>query len=231
MSNKEDLVPMALTKLKILIIDDHELFRIGLKATLLQIPFVRKVDEAGGHRDAIRMMNDYKYDFVFLDIQMPGGDGIDVARDIRLTNERVKIIVLSMHCNETYVMELFRQKINGYLLKDTDKEELQRAIERAVDGDTYYTPKAQEMLLKALVEKDRKASSISRSNPSTEISARELDVLKMLCEQYSNVEIGKKLNISEFTVKGHREKLMQKTGAKNAVGLALYAVKHSYYEV
>lgn len=224
-----DIIP--LTRLKVLIADDHAFFRMGLRSTLEQIAYIRTIDEAANGSEALKLIEKKNYDLIFMDIQMPEVDGIEAVRQIRLKDTRTRIVVLSMHATEKYIMEMYNNNINAYLLKDTDLEEVQRAIENVMDGDTYYNAEVREILFKGLVKKDKIARALSKSEPGTEISDREADVLKLICDQYATSEIATKLYISPNTVKFHRENLLKKTDSKNLAGLVLYAVKFGYYQV
>jgi len=220
-----------ISKLKVLIADDHSFFRLGLKVTLSQLPYIRKIEEASNGVEVLKLLERNHYDIVFMDIQMPEMDGVEAVRQIRLQDNKTRIIALSMHASENYVMDLHSQNINGYLLKDTDLEEVKRAIENVMDGYQYFNPEVREILFSALVKKDRLASALSKSEPAMEITTREHDVLKLICDQYATSEIAAKLFVSENTVKFHRENLLEKTSSRNLAGLVLFAVKHGIYRI
>ncbi len=226
-----DAGPIALSRLKVLIADDHSFFRLGLKSILKDIVYIRQVVEVATGEEVIKEMSKAKYDLVFLDIEMPGMDGIQALRTIRLTNRYTRVIALSMHSEERYVYEMHEANVNGFLRKDTDKEELERAIETVMSGDPYYSPSIEKVLLKVLVKKDHLANGFRSDNKKISLTPREEDVLRMVCQQYSSVEIAQRLYISEDTVKGHRLRLIEKTRSKNLVGMVLYAVRNGLYKI
>lgn len=218
-----------LNNLKILVADDHSIFRHGLSSLLKNIPFVNKIDEASNGVEVLKALNKTKYDVLFLDIEMPIMNGIDTLQEVKLHSRAPKVIVLSMFSNENYIMDMHDKGMNGYLLKNTTILELKRAIELVMEGEPYYSPEVREILLSSLLKRE-KAHAFNH-NHSLDLSDREVDVLLMICEQYSTFEIAEKLFISEHTVKRHRTSLLEKTGAKNSAGLVVYAVKNNLKKI
>ncbi len=225
------IAPVALSRLKVIVADDHAFFRLGLKSTLQQIPYVRTIHEAANGEEVLKLLEKAKYDVIFMDIEMPQLDGIETVRRIRLKNKKIRIIALSMHASEKHVMDMYHHHVNAYILKDTDLAEVKRTIENVIEGQQYFAENVRDIVFNALIRKDKTASAMSKSEPSNEISPREIDVLKMICDQYSTQEIAENLHISLNTVKGHREKLLEKTNSKNLAGIVVFAIKHGYYRI
>ncbi|MES2628996.1 MAG: response regulator transcription factor [Bacteroidota bacterium] len=226
-----DVTPVPLTRLKVLIADDHKFFRLGLKSTLQEISYIKTIAEASNGDEVLQLMKKVTYDLIFLDIQMPGLDGVQTLRTLRLTNGYTRVIALSMHTEEKYIHDMYEGKVNGFLRKETEKEEVVRAIENVMGGEPYYTPIIREVLFNVLVKKDRYLGDLSTETRMIRLTAREEDILKMICQQYSSAEIAKRLYIAEDTVKGHRLRLLDKTKAKNVAGMVVYAIKHGIYRV
>ncbi len=212
-------------QISVLVVDDHPLFRDGLKNLLRKIAFVNQVAEAQHGREAIEMMRKEKYDVLLLDIEMPVMDGIETTDKLRYLYPDTRIMVLTMHTRPSYIMQMYDRGVNGYILKTTDAKELTRALSNIIDGVDYYTDEVKNVLFSNLLERDKASLKPDRSK----LTEREKEVLVLLCEQYTCGEIADKLSISEFTVNGHRQKIMEKTSSKNVAGLVVYAIQNKLY--
>lgn len=207
-------------KIRVIVADDHSIFRMGLKNLLKQIPFVDKIDEASNGIEVLDLLNKgVDYHIIFMDIEMPLMDGLKTVREISLMEKQAKVIMLTMFCSENYIMDVYERNLSGYILKNTNLQEIKRALEHVLEGGQYFCPEAAQILFKKLLSKDY------ISFQTNEISDREKEILLLICEQYTNSEISEKLCISEHTVKRHRQNLLEKTGAKTTAGLVLYALK------
>jgi DNA-binding NarL/FixJ family response regulator len=215
--------------MKILIADDHQLFRDGLKATLKKIDFVETVITAESGLDAISQFEQNPDTAVILmDIEMPEMNGIEASKQLLAKYPDIKIFALTMHTSSRYIMELYDIGVNGYILKNTNKQELTKALDHAKQGEQYYSKDVQETLFKTLLNRDKGTKSM---DAPLKISAREIEILTLICEQYSSEEIADRLFISAKTVKRHRQILFEKTGSKNLAGLVVFAIQNNYFKV
>lgn len=215
-------------KLNVIIADDHVIFRDGLKSSLKKIPFVGQVHQCDNGQDVINILEKTKVDLVFMDVEMPVMNGIETVKWIKANIPHIAVIMLTMFNNQRYIMQLYDMGVTGYLLKNTNVNELQKAIAMVKQGDNYYCQEVQEVIFKNLLRRDKpNVGDVTVEK----ITNREMDVLKLICEQDSTDEIADKLFISPLTVKRHRQILMEKTQSKNLAGLVVFAIQHNIYRV
>ena len=220
-------------KLKILIADDHKLVREGIKITLSQdnsLFEIEKLDEASNGKEAVIKAELFGYDIIFMDINMPIMDGIEATRKIKSdkTSEN-KIIALSMHSEEFQIKSMIKSGASGYILKNTESEELNRAIKTILNGNKYYS---NEVALKLLgdFKGDDINPAISSSKPMVkiaELSNREIQVLRLIANEFTNVEIAEKLKLSRRTIDSHRYNIVNKLNVKNTAGLIKFAMNNN----
>ncbi len=203
--------------ISIIITDDHEIFRKGLRTVLDEIDFVKVTAEAENGDELLRILKTHQADIVLMDIRMTGMNGVEATRKVREKYPETDIIALTMHDEIGYFNQMLEAGARGFLLKKTNKRQLEEAIKTVYEGGTYFAEEFQV-----------KMPSLPANNkaPKVLLSEREQQVLELICKGLSNVEIGEKLNLSQRTVDGHRSRLFDKTGAKNAANLVLYAVKN-----
>lgn len=209
------------------IADDHKLFRRGVIAVLEDMPALKLVLEAENGRDLLNNLAKAKPDIILLDLKMPEMDGIETAIEIRKQNNDVKIIVISMLDDEKYVIHLMEIGANGYLLKNAEPEEIKTAILTSYENGYYFNDFVNKALLKKLVHKTQLKPVF---NKNIELTGRELEVLKLICQEQTANEISKLIFLSPRTVEGIRTKLLEKIGVKNTAGLVMYAVKNRIVE-
>ncbi|MCK5856274.1 MAG: response regulator transcription factor [Bacteroidales bacterium] len=200
----------------VIIADDHIIFRKGLRTVLNEISFVKVLDEASDGQDVLRVMKINPADIILMDINMPGMNGIDATKKVKEKYPDTEIIALTMHEEIGYFNRMIEAGAKGFLQKKTTKDQLATAIKNVFYGETYFS---EEFVISTQKNVDVKAPSIS-------ISDREKDVLKLIAKGYSNVEIAEKLHISKRTIDGHKARLFDKTGAKNAPNLIMFALKN-----
>jgi len=213
--------------IKYAIADDHKLFRRGVIAALEDTPIFKLVLEAENGRDLLNNLNKAKPDVILLDLKMPGMDGIEAVVEIRKQNEEVKIIIITMLDDEKYVIHLMEIGANGYLLKNAEPEEIKTAIITAYENGYYFNDFVNKALLKKVVHKNQLKPVF---NKDIELTNREIEVLKLICQEQTANEISKLIFLSPRTVEGIRTKLLEKIGVKNTAGLVMYAVKNHIVE-
>jgi DNA-binding NarL/FixJ family response regulator len=207
---------------KVVIAEDHQLFREGLRAILAGHQDLEIVAEAVDGLEAIRCIRKHHPHLLLLDLSMPRLGGLSVVKDVRGQFPDLKILVLTVYESDQYVLDAFDAGINGYCIKDSSRDELLIAIDSVMAGKTYISPGiADEVVQGYLVgRKSMKEDSLWDS-----VTQREREVLKLLAEGYMNKEIGELLNISVKTVEKHRANIMQKLDLHNAAALTTYAVE------
>lgn len=213
-------------ELKILIADDHSLFRKGMESTLKLIKGVKQVKQAENGLEVINMLNTEPVDIIFMDIKMPVQDGITTTKMVSKHYPDIKIIALSMFDDRDNILEMFKAGASGYLLKNTNKEELEEAIAEVMEGGKYYSKEVSDVLLQKMINLNLHKSR-QLIEPLTE---REKEILCLICEQLSTKEIAERIFLSDKTVEGHRLKLLQKTQSKNMAGLVMFAIEHRIYQ-
>lgn len=210
-------------QINIILADDHEIFRRGLEVTLKRIPYIENVYHAETGIEVLHLLKTTPaVDIIIMDIRMPQMDGIEATRQIRMHYKDIKIVALSMMDDKASISQMFKAGANGYLLKNTNKLELQEAIESVLGGKKYFARDVSSLL--ANIEMDYFPIP-QRSVFNTEITSREMEVLQLICHQYSTREISEMLSITEKTVEGHRKMLLEKTRSKNIAGLVWYAMQ------
>jgi DNA-binding NarL/FixJ family response regulator len=211
-----------MSKTRILVADDHDVVRKGLRYLLSQISDVEVVGEAVDGRQATKLSDELGADMVIMDIGMPLLNGIDAAAQIVKRNPRVHVILLSMHSDEDYVLRALSAGVKGYLLKDTVEVDLIRALETVRKGRHFFSPAITEVMLEDYMRQLRDKGLQDSYNLLTE---REKEVLQLIAEGKSNKEVATVLNLSPVTVETHRANLMQKLSLHSTAEIVLYAVR------
>lgn len=210
--------------IKILVVDDHEIFRKGLVLVLNRIPEIVVVGEAPNGSICIEKVPALDPDIVLMDVQMPVMDGIETAGYLHHHYPQLKVVVLSMFGEEDYLQQMIEAGVAGFLLKNIDRDELAIALNQIYRGNAYYSSE----LLPYLTRKFQKETDTAIH---IHFSRREKEVLKEIAKGKSNQEIADTLYISKRTVDGHKANLIQKTGSKNVLGLLIYALKNGLVEI
>lgn len=209
-----------------MLVDDHTLFRDGLKRLLDNRPDCRVVAEASNGAEFLNLIKAVPdaADVVFMDIDMPVIGGIEASQKALEINPDLKIITLSMHGDQEYYFKMVSVGVKGFLLKSSDFDEVTAAIDAVSNGGSYFS---QELL--CTLVRELKPSSVSRSEEM--LSERETEVLLLICQGLSNQEIAERLFISKRTVDKHRANILDKTGCRNTANLVVYAIKNSLIEI
>lgn len=202
--------------IRTVIVDDHRILRDGIKALIREMDGVELVGEASNGFELIPLLKGCNVDLILMDINMPKMNGIDATREALKICPSVKVIVLSMHDDVNYYDSMVQLGVDGFLLKESNYDELEKAIKSVFDGRPYFS---QELLLKLL--RSKKETSL------IQITNREREVLQLICQGLSTTEIAEKLYLSVSTIEKHRAELLVKTNSPNSTALAVYAIKNN----
>lgn len=213
---------------KIILVDDHALFRNGLRGLLNAQPRYEVVGEAASGEELLTLLASTAADVLFMDISMPGMPGDQATERALELHPELKIITLSMFGDEIYYTRMMTAGAKGFLLKDCDFEEVAEAIEAVRNGGSYICRELLARLSGSLHAPQRSQSFIDGCD---ELSAREQEILVKVCQGLSNQEIADELFISKRTVDKHRANILEKTGCRNTANLVVYAIKHGLVEI
>jgi DNA-binding NarL/FixJ family response regulator len=212
-------------KLSVLLVDDHQLFREGLKLILERLPNLGRIYEAADGMELIEFLNNGgRADIVFIDIEMPVLNGIEATRQALKSYPDLNIIALSMYGDEEYYTQMIEAGAKGFVLKNSGIAEIEAAITNVAEGKNFFSQEILTGILKGI----SKRNLPPRTN---ELSEREQEVLYQICKGLSNQEIADVLHISKRTVDKHRENILLKSGSRNTAGLVMFAIKNGIIEV
>lgn len=210
-------------KLKVLLVDDHTLFRKGTRLILKDFSDIEDINEAESGKEALQKLKEDKFDIMLLDLEMPLMDGKETAKRVIRSYPDLKIIMLSSHDSLEIISEMIEIGIHSYLVKDAKPNELNHAIMSVINNDFYYN----QLVSKALRKKIEVDGLNDNGSAKVQgLSPREAEILKLICQELTMREISEKLILSEQTIHTHRKNLMKKTNSKNAVGLVKYAFQN-----
>ncbi|MEG1621859.1 MAG: response regulator transcription factor [Alistipes sp.] len=209
---------------RIVLVDDHTLFRHGMQGLLDRMPGYQVVAEAADGEEFLTLLPTLEADVVFMDISMPGMGGAETTERALAISPELKVITLSMFGDEYYYSQMVKAGAKGFLLKDSGIDEVQQAIEAVCEGGNYFC----ETLLKTLSTRMRTAENTSGEEA---LSRRETEILVAVCQGLSNQEIADTLFISKRTVDKHRANILEKTGCKNTASLVAYAIKRNLVDL
>jgi len=207
-------------KINIFIVDDHEIFRNGLKMVLGKLRYANVWGEAANGEEFLKKLEEGLPDIVLLDIEMPVMNGIEAAGTALHKHPELKIIALTMFNEDDYIQSMLDTGVRGFLLKNINKETLDKAIQTVYNGGNYYSEELFEFFTRQLKKEKEPAKS------EITFTRREKEILQLLCEGLSNKEIADALFVSERTVLGHKTNLLIKTNCKNSLSLMAYAIKN-----
>lgn len=210
--------------MRVLLVDDHPLFREGLKAIISRNTGYEVVGEAGTAGQGLQMTLELKPDLVLIDLSLPDQSGIELIRDICHFSHKIRMMVVSMHAKIDYIVKAFQCGATGYLVKESAAEMLMQGIECVLKGDYYMDPSVSHQVVKKLAALPSKNAVVNTSGYDT-LTLREQEVLVMLAEGLSAKQIADKLFISPKTAENHRSNIMRKLELHNAIDLARYAAR------
>lgn len=204
------------------IVDDHVLFREGIKFLLSKLLGIQNIYEAGTGEELLQKIKENVPDIILMDIEMPGMGGIDATKAVLNLYPETKIIALSMYSEECFYKDMLNAGAKGFLLKNSDFEIVKTAMHEVYSGRNYFSPEILESILNG-------GSKTASKSKKSDLSERETEVLYNICKGLSNQEIAEKMFISKRTVDKHRENLLLKTGSKNTAELVVHAIKNEYF--
>ena len=210
---------------KIMIADDHSMIREGLKNLLELDGDIQVIAEAVDGEDCLEKLQLVKPDVLLLDINMPKKNGLEVLKSLKSRRYKLKVLVLTVHNETEYLMKAVDIGVNGYVLKDSESAELKKAIFTVADGETYIQPSLIPALNAKMIETNKDAEKIKS------LTKRELDVLKLLAVGMFNKEVGKRLEISERTVKNHVSNIFKKLGVTDRTQAAVFAIRNNLVQI
>ena len=209
-------------KIRIAIADDYKIFREGLKVGLSSDDNMDVMLEADNGEELLKGLESATPDVIIMDLKMPILDGMEATKQVRKKYPSVKVLVVSMYEDDKFIIHLMENGANGYLLKNAEPDEIRRSIYAVHENGYYFNDLVNKALLKKLVLKNNLKPSF---NQNVELSERELEVLKLICEEKTATEIAKEIYLSPRSVEGIRQRLIEKVGVRNSAGLVMFAVK------
>lgn len=214
--------------IRILIADDHEIFRDGFKLMMKKQTEIEIIGEAENGRELLELTAATLPDVVVTDIKMPLMDGIESTKQIKAAHPFIEVVALSMFDEENLVIDMLEAGAKGYLLKNTHKQEVVQAVTAVYKKETYFCKQTSTKLAQ-MIAKSKFTPFKPVKKPG--FNERELEIIRLICQEFSNKEIAHKLNMSIRTVEGYREKILEKIEAKNVAGLVVYAIRNHIYTV
>lgn len=210
-------------KINVAVVDDQQLFRQGMISLLKEFRELNIVYEAANGIELLEKLKsqDLLPDVILLDIEMPGMDGLETTRNLKKKYPALKIVILTMHDEEEMIIHMVEAGAHGFLPKNEDIEHVVDAIYAVHENGYYFNDKISKAMVRGLVS----SKKIALNFKTTELSKREVEILELICQEHTSVEIGDKVGLSARTVDNHRLSILKKIGARNTVGMVMYAVK------
>jgi DNA-binding NarL/FixJ family response regulator len=209
-------------EIQIAVIDDHDLFREGIKLVLNQIEGFNVVFDTSDGNKFVESLNQIRIDIALMDIEMPGINGIQTTLNALKVKPELKVIALTMFSDTGHYTQMIQAGVKGFLLKKTNKYELQQAITTVYQGGSYFS---QDILKKLAYQ------YVNHGSANNNLTSRELEIMIMICQGLTTQEISDKLYISNKTVESHRSNIFIKSNVRNSAGLIVWAIKNQYFTV
>lgn len=213
--------------INIAIVEDHRLFREGLKSLFSDIKDFEVKAEYNNGRDYIDEIFNLNIDVVLMDIEMPVMNGIEATRLSKIKKPEIHIIALSMFSDQKYYYEMIKSGVSGFVLKEASPEELEKAIRDVHDGLGFFSPKLLQQAIVHMPELEKKRKVID----NLRLTEREIEIIELVCKGYNNNKIAEKLFLSPKTIESHKTSLLGKTGTKNSAELIIFAIKNELIEI
>lgn len=211
----------------ILIVDDHSLFRKGLKLLLNELDNYRVIGEASNGVEMLRSLESIPADLVLLDIAMPEMDGVEAAEIALKEYPELKIITLSMFDDSDYYFKMVDLGVQGFLLKDSDIQEVKNALDAVMKGRNYFSQELMQNVIMKIKDTDENSDVMQKY----ELTERELGIIRLVCKGFSNQEIADEMYVSKRTIEKHRANVMEKCHCKNTASLVIFAVKNQIVNI
>ena len=214
--------------IRIVLADDHEIFRDGFRVMLKKQTNINLIGAAENGEELLKMVEKLRPDVVVTDIKMPKLDGIAATKILTKKFPGIGVISLSMFDEENLIIDMLEAGAKGYLLKNAHKDEIIAAVEAVHNDQTYYCKHTSRKLTKMIAES---SFNPNRRPVNPELSEKEINVMRLVCQEFSNKEIAAQLKLSVRTIEGYREKIQEKINARNTAGIVVYAIKNRIYQV
>lgn len=215
--------------LKIAVVDDHKLFRKGLSKLISGFDGINVVLEAENGKVLLELLKTTAVDFLLIDLQMPELDGFETCKIVRERYPLIKIIVISQLITKESIHKIMELDLHGYFSKNSDPEQLNEAFKSIIEKDFYFGKELGVIIKQAILWEKNKG--LNKNNNPTKLTDREIEIIKLACQEHSSLEIAQKLYLSVRTVEAHRKKIMEKTDSKNFIGVVLYAFKNNLLDI
>ena len=212
--------------IRVILADDHEIFRGGFKILFENQDEVELVAEAENGKELLDITAKLLPDVIITDIQMPVMDGIEACRKLHEDFPEIPVIALSTFNDDSYIVDMLEAGAKGYILKNTNRTELIQAVKSVHEGKNFYCTDTSRKLAKLVA-----GSRTKNFKEKVKFTEREIEIIKLVCTQSSTKEIASALNISTRTVESHRERIQEKIGSRNIAGITIYAIKHKIWEI
>lgn len=219
-----------MSKIRIFLVDDHQLVRDGIKALLISAEELEILGEASSGKECFEKIAEAPPDILILDISLPDTNGIEITRRISAEYPGTRVLILSMYTNEDFIFNSVKAGARGYLPKNTSREELLEAIHTIYEGDEFFADSISRIMLKSYVRK-AKEGDLAAQGGTVPLTTREIEILKLFAEGFINKEISDRLDISIRTVETHKNHIMKKLELKSTVELIKYAIRNKIVEI
>lgn len=215
---------MKKLKINIVLTDDHNLFRKGLKAILNDFDFINHIYEAENGIELLKLLKTLERDpdIIFLDLRMPEMDGIEVFPKIKQRYPGIKVVILTMDDDEQIILHMINEGANGYLLKNSEPEEIETALKKLIEQEFYFGDDIKDLILR-----NHQLNRRPIYEHREELNLREIEILQLICRGYTAAQMAERLSLSARTIEGYRRKLLEKTGTRNIAGLVIFAIKNN----
>ncbi len=217
-------------KIQVILVDDHQLIRDGIKSLLHNAQQIEVINEASSAAELFQLLKNQTPDILIMDVSLPGMSGIEITKVIQKEFPSIKVMILSMYIGEDFIFNALKAGAHGYLHKNINSYELISAIEEIYKGNEYFSTQVSDIILKSFVKKAHTGVKQGEEKEDT-LTSRELEIIKLVAEGYSNPEIAEKLIISVRTVESHKTHIMQKLFLNTIADLVKFAIRNNIIEL